>query len=213
MYKNIYLKRFFSNPFFQSKLFKVIFCILISWFYAICSQVAISLPIGPVPIYLQPFPVLLLTFFLGKRAIYSYILFLVQGALGAPFFSNFGSLDRLLGPSGGYLFGFLFSILFIYFLRKVKTNSFCFTYLKLFLALIIYNIFGLFQLSFFVGFRNVFYVGLYPFLFGDLVKILCVTVLVFRFTPYFANMSSIALATEEASKGLENKKKNVESKR
>lgn len=73
----------------------------------------ISLPIGPVPFTLQTLAVLLSGFILGPRdGFISVLVYLLLGALGVPVFAGFsGGLDKLLGPTGGYLFSFLFTAL------------------------------------------------------------------------------------------------------
>ncbi len=71
--------------------------------------VRIPLPFTPVPITLQTFFVLLAGMSLGSgKAAMSQVLYLLFGAFGAPLFSNLGSgAGYLLGPTGGYLVGFI----------------------------------------------------------------------------------------------------------
>ncbi len=66
-------------------------------------------PFGPVPISFQDFFVLLAGLILGPRAgALSVGLYLLAGLLGLPVFSGGRSgLGHLLGPSGGFLYGFL----------------------------------------------------------------------------------------------------------
>lgn len=68
-------------------------------------------PIGPVPVSMQPFFVFLAGFILGpKRGAMAVGLYLVAGAIGLPVFSGGKSgLGHLFGPTGGYLFGFVLS--------------------------------------------------------------------------------------------------------
>lgn len=70
---------------------------------------AISLPVGPVPFTLQTLVVVLLPIALGGGdAVRSVAVYLLMGALGLPVFSGFtGGVDHLLGPTGGFLWGFL----------------------------------------------------------------------------------------------------------
>ena len=70
----------------------------------------ISIPIGPVPISLGTFAVCLTVVVLGRKmGTVSYLLYLLLGLIGLPVFSNYGAgLGKLLGPTGGYLFGMLF---------------------------------------------------------------------------------------------------------
>lgn len=67
-------------------------------------------PIGPAPITLQPFFVFLAGFVLGwRRGMACLGLYLAAGLLGLPVFSGGRSgFAHLLGPTGGYLLGFVF---------------------------------------------------------------------------------------------------------
>jgi biotin transport system substrate-specific component len=69
----------------------------------------ISIPIGPVPITLQVLFVYLATILLRpKFALLSMLLYVVMGLIGLPVYASGGSgLAVLIGPTGGYLFGFI----------------------------------------------------------------------------------------------------------
>ncbi|HKI81552.1 MAG TPA: biotin transporter BioY [Pseudodesulfovibrio sp.] len=66
-------------------------------------------PIGPVPVSMQPFFIFLAGYLLGPRhAVLAMGLYLLAGVIGLPVFAGGKSgLGYLLGPTGGYLFGFL----------------------------------------------------------------------------------------------------------
>ena len=68
----------------------------------------ISIP-ATVPFTMQTFMVFLVCALLGgKRGTYAVLVYLLLGAFGLPVFSGFrGGLDALLGPTGGYILGFL----------------------------------------------------------------------------------------------------------
>ncbi len=68
----------------------------------------IHVPIGPVPIVLSTLFVILSGLLLGSRwGLASMGLYLLVGAIGLPVFAGGkGGLAHLLGPTGGYLFGF-----------------------------------------------------------------------------------------------------------
>lgn len=73
----------------------------------VLSQLAIPLP-GLVPLSLATFAVYLAALVLDwKEAAASMAVYLLLGAAGVPVFSGFGTLNRLAGPSGGYLIGYL----------------------------------------------------------------------------------------------------------
>ena len=69
----------------------------------------ISIPIGPVPIVLQNFFVLLSALLLGSRiALSSVFVYLFLGALGLPVFAGgTGGIAHFFGPTGGYLLAYL----------------------------------------------------------------------------------------------------------
>src|SRR5215211_9433750 len=80
--------------------------IVFSLFIAASAQFAIH--IGPVPITGQTFAVLLTGALLGSRlGAAAVIAYLIEGAIGLPFFAGAGSgLVRLLGPTAGYRLAF-----------------------------------------------------------------------------------------------------------
>ena len=70
----------------------------------------VAIPVGPVPITLQVFVVVLATLILPPMWAGAAIgVYLLLGAVGVPVFAGAtGGLGVLLGPTGGYLWGFLF---------------------------------------------------------------------------------------------------------
>ena len=76
----------------------------------IFGPLCIAIPISPVPLSLGLFGILLTTCLLGaKLGILSCTLYLLLGFMGLPVFSGFTSGPGvLMGPSGGYLIGYLF---------------------------------------------------------------------------------------------------------
>jgi biotin transport system substrate-specific component len=80
--------------------------IVFSLFIAACAQ--FTLPIGDVPITGQTFAVLLTGALLGSRlGTAAVVAYLIEGALGLPFFAAGGSgIIRFIGPTGGYLIAF-----------------------------------------------------------------------------------------------------------
>src|SRR5690349_11921288 len=76
---------------------------------AAASQVAIPLPLTPVPITLQPLVVVLAGLMLGPIAgAASMVLYLAAGAAGLPVFAPMGApgIARFFGPTGGYLIAY-----------------------------------------------------------------------------------------------------------
>lgn len=77
---------------------------------AVCSWISIPLP---VPITLQTFAICLITAVLGLRlGLWAVVVYILLGAAGLPVFSGFRSgLGALLGTTGGYIIGFVFTAL------------------------------------------------------------------------------------------------------
>lgn len=159
--------------------------LLISIFFAgltgLAAQIRIPLPFSPVPLSGQTFAVILSGIMLGEFAVCSQAIYVILGAVGIPWFAGFkGGLSVILGPTGGYLIGFIFASLFIgYFTKKYNRN-----FLKMLLVIAIANIliylFGLAQLAYYMKFIkgsevsliSVFFAGLIPFIPGDIIKII-----------------------------------------
>lgn len=77
---------------------------------ALASHVMAPLPFTPVPVTAQTFVVLLLAALLGARmALAIQFVYLAEGLAGLPVFAPTASwaLGRLIGPTDGYLLGFL----------------------------------------------------------------------------------------------------------
>ena len=74
-----------------------------------CIIAPFSVPIGPVPVSLTTFVLFLSVYLLGwKKATLSVIIYLLIGMAGLPVFSGFsGGLQKLAGPTGGYLIGYI----------------------------------------------------------------------------------------------------------
>lgn len=82
-------------------------------FLVVCSIISIPTPFG-VPVTLQTFAVFLLGFCLPlKYSLFSYISYILLGVCGLPVFSFLsGGAGVLFGPTGGFLIGFIFIIIF-----------------------------------------------------------------------------------------------------
>ena len=89
---------------------KLRFVVLASLMAALTAVGAyIHIPIGPVPIVLSTLFVLMSGLLLGSRwGVASMGLYLFVGAIGIPVFSGGrGGAAHFLGPTGGYLFGYV----------------------------------------------------------------------------------------------------------
>ena len=75
----------------------------------LCILAPLSIPIGPVPISLTNLVLYFFVFIVGtRRTSIAFIIYMLLGMVGLPVFSGFsGGLGKLVGPTGGYIIGFL----------------------------------------------------------------------------------------------------------
>ena len=145
-----------------------------SLFIALSAQVALPLPFSPVPVTGQTFAVLAVGAALGRaRGTASVLAYLGEGAAGLPVFAGGAAgIAPLLGPTGGYLLGFLPGAWLCGALaergwdRRVGG-----TIAAMLLGNAAIFAVGLPWLSGFVGASNALALGFWPFLPGDVVKI------------------------------------------
>ena len=153
-------------------------------FFAACTaagaQVRIPLPFSPVPVTAQTFFVLLPGALLGSRlGALTVLAYLTEGLAGLPVFAGgMTGASRLLGPTGGYLLGFVVAAFVAGWLAEHGWDRRVGSALLMMLAAnaAIYAV-ALPYLAVFVGSGNTLALGLYPFIAGDIVKTLAATAL------------------------------------
>lgn len=141
---------------------------------ALSAWVAVPLPFSPVPVTGQTFAVLLVGSALGaRRGAAAALAYLAEGCSGLPVFAGGAAGPHVLvGPTGGYLAGFVLGAFLCGALaergwdRRVLTTVF-----SMILGNIAILIPGLLWLARFVGPESTLAMGLFPFLPGDVVKI------------------------------------------
>jgi biotin transport system substrate-specific component len=141
---------------------------------ALSAQIAIPVPFSPVPITGQTLAVLLTGALLGsRRGVIAVLVYLLEGSLGIPVFASakFG-IAHLLGPTGGYLIGFIPAAYTTGLLsERGWDRNLLLTLFTMTIATVIIFISGMMWLARFTGVENVFILGFYPFIPGALVKI------------------------------------------
>ena len=162
---------------------KIIKIFLISVLGSILLTISakIKIPFYPVPMTMQTFVVLLLGISLGpKVGTMSVILYLAEGILGMPVFSNSpekgSGIIYFTGPTMGYLIGFIFAS-FLAGKINYKSNILI-IFLKLILVVSVIYILGMAWLGFLLGWdKPIFDIGAKPFLLAEVTKILLLTVI------------------------------------
>ena len=163
----------------HSKIIKSLIVIFLgSLILAISAK--IKIPFYPVPMTMQTFVVLFLGISLGyKVAVATVGLYLLEGILGLPVFSNSPErgigLAYFTGPTMGYLIGFLFACFFASFIKK--NDNYLIIFLKLILSVSAIYILGILWLGALIGWdKPIFELGVMPFLIAEIFKITLLTV-------------------------------------
>ena len=141
----------------------------------------IKIPFYPVPMTMQTFIVLFIGISFGyKIGLATVGLYLLEGILGLPVFSNSPErgvgLVYFSGPTMGYLIGFLSACFFVSFIN-VNDNYFI-IFLKLILSVSTIYIFGIIWLGILMGWdKPIIELGVMPFLLAEIFKITILTIL------------------------------------
>ena len=164
----------------QNQLVKSLLVIFIGSIILTISA-KIKIPFYPVPMTMQTFIVLFLGISFGyKIALATVSLYLLEGILGLPVFSNSPErgvgLAYFTGPTMGYLIGFL-SACFLASLVKNDDNYF-FIFFKLIFSVSTIYIFGILWLGTLIGWdKPIFTLGVMPFLVAEIFKICLLTLI------------------------------------
>jgi biotin transport system substrate-specific component len=141
----------------------------------LAASAQFKIPLYPVPVTGQTLVVLLIGMTYGSRlGGFTVATYLLQGSLGLPVFAGgaFG-IATLLGPTGGYLFGFLAASVVIGLLAERGMGRYV---LSTLIAMIIGNVviylIGATWLANFIGADKALAAGVLPFLYGDALKLM-----------------------------------------
>lgn len=97
----------------RSKTYDMVYIAIFAVLMAICSWISIP---ATVPFTLQTFAVFLAVCVLGgRRGTLAVVVYILMGMIGIPVFSGFtGGIGVLIGNTGGYIIGFVFSALIMW---------------------------------------------------------------------------------------------------
>ena len=141
----------------------------------------IKIPFYPVPMTMQTFVVLFLGMSFGyKIGLATVSLYLLEGIIGLPVFSNSPEkgvgIIYFTGPTMGYLIGFMFAT-FLAGYFNFKVNIF-YTFLKLIISVSVIYILGIFWLGNLIGWdKPIIQLGVTPFLLAELFKVSILAIL------------------------------------
>lgn len=140
---------------------------------AVLSQISIPLPFTPVPVNMATFAFFLAGSVLGaKNGAISQMVYLLIGVIGLPVFAGFNSgIGIVIGPSGGYIVGYIVGAYVIGLILQVKKQRYIFAFS---LGLLVCYSIGTawFMFSTKIGFVSSLTMCVIPFIPGDIIKIL-----------------------------------------
>ena len=167
-----------------SKIEKIIKLTLITIVGTILITISakVKIPFYPVPMTMQTFVILLIGITLGyKIGLATVTLYLFEGIIGLPVFANSPEkgigIAYFIGPTMGYLIGFLVAVYFAGLFKYDK--GLINTFLKLIFSVSFIYIIGLIWLGTLIGWdKPIFKLGAQPFLLAELFKILLLLFLI-----------------------------------
>ena len=171
-----------DNFTFITKVLTVIVCSLI-----LVLSAKIKVDLYPVPMTLQPLAILMIAMLCGRNiSVATVSLYLFQGMIGLPVFAYGGGLPYLMGPTGGFLFGFLMASLIVGELADRGWGKFLFkSVFAMMLGMLTIYTFGIIQLGIINGFQFSIIKSMQPFIIGDFYKLVLASILlpqIWKFT-------------------------------
>ena len=153
----------------------ITFIALMSAVMCVLGPLSVNIPISPVPISLGILAMLLSVYVLGRnKALFSCFIYILLGAVGVPVFSGFsGGLSKLVGPTGGYIVGYL-PLIFIGGVFVAKHKNIWMQVTGLVLGVIVCYALGTAWLAYsaHMTFGKALMAGVIPFIPADAVKII-----------------------------------------
>ncbi|MDO9036501.1 MAG: biotin transporter BioY [Methanoregula sp.] len=131
----------------------------------------VSVPFFPVPLTLQTLFVLLAGAVMHRYSVIPVTLYILLGALGLPLFHNgIAGIGILLGPTGGYLIGFIPAALIVGLAYETRADRV--HVIGLAMATLIIYACGISWLMYStgMGIAAALAMGMLPFLLGDVIK-------------------------------------------
>lgn len=145
---------------------------------ALCSQIKIILPFTLVPLTFQTLAVLLIGVSLGSRkGVCAILLYYAEILMGMPVLAG-GVSNPLIffGPSGGYVLGFcLQAFVMGWMVEKMPWSRSGTLFVGGLLACSIQMALGICLLAQFVTWNHVWMLGFFPFILGEILKVLLIT--------------------------------------
>lgn len=147
---------------------------LLAALMCVSAYIVIPLPFSPVPLTAQTLMVNLIAFLLSPlQAVITIVVYLLLGLVGLPVFSGgMGGPGKLFGPTGGYLFSWIFAVAVISWLKGKTYNIVRYSASAVFAGMvIIYGVGSIYmKITTGMSWSAVFAAAVLPFIPLDVVK-------------------------------------------
>ncbi len=172
------------------KTLDLIYAALFAVLITICSWISVP---AAVPFTMQTFAVFLTVGLLGaKRASIAIVVYLLLGFIGLPVFAGFkAGLGVLIGPTGGYLIGFVVMVWVIALAQRLLPKKKIFSLIAMLIGLLVLYVFGTAWYMFgYIGeiswasFVSLLGVCVVPFIIPDIAKIVLALLIIPKLLPH-----------------------------
>ena len=168
-------------------LMAAVLCVLGPW--------TVSIPVSPVPVSLGFLGIYFVTSVSGmKPGAASVLIYILLGLVGIPVFTGFtAGPGKLLGPTGGYIIGYIFMALICGFFVDKFSRSLPLYFLGMLLGTVVCYFFGTLWLAYQMHytFFQALMAGVIPFIPADLVKLIIARVVGFQLRKRLLNAGLI----------------------
>lgn len=177
------------------KKFKTIDIVVVSLATAlmcVCSWIQIP---SAIPFTLQTFAVFFIALVLGARkGLAATLIYILLGIVGLPVFSGFQSgIGALLGATGGFVMGFVLSVMIVGLSADRKGLSLPFVIIGLTVGLAVCYVTGTLWYAFVYGDGNILgamAVCVVPFIIPDIIKVILALIIAKKVSPIIRKLST-----------------------
>jgi biotin transport system substrate-specific component len=142
----------------------------------ICVMAPFVIPMGPIPLSLATFAIYIAASVMNwKYGTLAVIIYIALGVVGLPVFSGFtGGLPKLVGPTGGFILGYiLLALAEGFFIDKLESKKWAYSLGMVIGSVLLYTCGTIwFMIIMNVTLAKALALCVIPFLLGDIVKII-----------------------------------------
>ena len=162
----------------SSNISKIAFFLLGIILLSVSSKV--SVPFYPVPMTFQTFVVYFIAASMGMIGFYSTLSYVILGLMGLPIFAAGGGIGYIMSPTFGFLYGMVLgSFVVAYYSKSLFDKKILKISISILAGSSIIFLCGILHLTSFIGLEKAILVGLTPFIYSELLKIIFSVTLIY----------------------------------